>query len=59
VIALLRLTPAELSGEVATKVRDGLDRTVGQRLGLASRPDAVVDNGNTELISDPLTSPPI
>jgi hypothetical protein len=35
VIALLGLTPAELSGEMATEVRDGLDRTIGQRLGLA------------------------
>ena len=36
VIALLGLTQAELSGEIATTVRDGLDRTIGKRLGLAS-----------------------
>lgn len=36
VIALLGLTSAELSGKVATEVRDGLHRTIGHRLGLAS-----------------------
>lgn len=42
VISLLGLAPAELTGEVAREVRDGLDRSIGVRLGLvgpASRND--------------------
>lgn len=32
VVTLLGLTPAELNGEVATEVREGLNRSLGQRL---------------------------
>jgi hypothetical protein len=35
-LLLLALTPDELNGPDATKIRDGLDRSVGQRLGLTS-----------------------
>lgn len=34
VVALLGLTPDELNGDIATEVRDGLDRSIGIRLGL-------------------------
>jgi hypothetical protein len=36
VVSLLGLTPAELNGEVAIEVRDGLDRSIGQRLDFVS-----------------------
>lgn len=34
IVALLGLTPTELVGEAASDVRDGLDRSIGLRLGL-------------------------
>lgn len=34
VVALLGLSPDELAGHTATEVREGLDSSIGQRLGL-------------------------
>lgn len=44
VVAVLGLSPNELTGHAATEVRDGLDRSIGQRLGLfpASVPHELV-----------------
>ncbi|WP_150293605.1 hypothetical protein [Sphingobium estronivorans] len=38
VVALLGLSPGELAGHIATDVRQGLDRSIGQRLGLVPSP---------------------
>ncbi|MBA4090241.1 MAG: hypothetical protein C0494_06575 [Sphingobium sp.] len=40
IISLLGLAPAELNGDMAMDIRAGLDRSIGQRLGLAPQIDA-------------------
>ncbi|WP_334185493.1 hypothetical protein [Novosphingobium sp.] len=37
IISLLALTPAELNGDLAMDIRGGLDRSIGQRLGLVPK----------------------
>src|SRR3546814_18699931 len=43
-IKLLGLTAAELTGTTAADIRDGLDRSIGMRLGLLASEDHIAAN---------------